>query len=115
MDTRITAFGYTWIAARENQAAGQTAPAAAMTGRTKSPGHKANILSADVNEIRVRYGYAGASTYKHYWVEDLRRRPGVYPIVINRQAAKTTSASVSHYVYGGDRAEQMRLSKDGTC
>jgi len=67
---RMTREGYVWRAAGENIAAGYTTPRAVVDGWLKSPGHCANIMSANFKEIGIGYGYSTTSTYKHYWVTD---------------------------------------------
>lgn len=54
--------GYDAFPSGENIAAGQMTPAAVMQSWMNSPGHRANILSANFNEIGV--GYESA-----YWVQ----------------------------------------------
>jgi len=89
----------------ENIAAGQPDPASAMAGWMGSPDHKANILSS-AWEIGVGYS-SGSGDYVRYWVQDFGKRSGVYPLVINREAASATSTGVSLYIYGNFK--QMRL------
>ncbi|MFJ5261223.1 sigma-70 family RNA polymerase sigma factor [Streptomyces sp. NPDC088387] len=48
---RITAAGYTWSTYGENIAKGQQTPAQVMQGWMDSPGHRANILNCDVEEM----------------------------------------------------------------
>lgn len=67
---RIDATGYYWLTWGENVAAGYSTPAAAMNGWMNSPGHRANILSADFTEMGIGYVYNSADTvkkYYHYW------------------------------------------------
>jgi hypothetical protein len=92
----------------ENIAAGYPDPDSVMDGWMNSPGHKANILGS-AWEIGVGY-YSGSGKYWEYWVQDFGRRSGVYPLVINREAAKTTSPNVSLYIYG--TFSQMRLKNE---
>lgn len=70
---RITAAGYTWSAAGENIAAGQTTVEQAMNGWLQSPNHCANIMSASFTEVGVACAKNDASTYRNYWVMDLAR------------------------------------------
>ena len=96
----------------ENIAAGYGTPQAVMTGWMNSSGHKANILSTYSWEIGVGYATANGSTYYSYWTQDFGRRDGagVYPLIINRDAASTNSRNVSIYIYGS--FQQMRLKND---
>ena len=75
-----------------------------------SPGHRANILSPNFWEIGVGYATASGSTYYNYWTQDFGQRPGVYPLIINRDAASTDDQHVSLYIYGS--FQQMRLKND---
>jgi hypothetical protein len=93
----------------ENIAHGQLTPGDVMDAWMNSPGHQDNILSPDVWETGVGY-YAGGGD--RYWVQDFGRRGGVYPIVINREAASTDTANVSLYIYGQGTISQMRLRND---
>jgi hypothetical protein len=81
-----------------------------MNGWMNSSGHRTNILSSDVWEIGVGYYEVSGSTYTRYWVQDFGRRANVYPVIINNDAATTTSTNVSIYVYGS--WTQMRIKND---
>ena len=106
-DNRIGAY-YTGVRG-ENIAAGQADPASVMAAWMGSPGHKANILSTSSWEIGVGY-YSGSGTYSSYWVQDFGKRSGIYPLVINREAARTSSSAVSLYIYG--TWTQIRLKNE---
>jgi uncharacterized protein YkwD len=95
----------------ENIAAGYSTPQDVMNGWMNSSGHRANILSTYNWEIGIGYATASGSTYYRYWTQDFGRRSGVYPLIINRDAASTDSRSVSLYIYGS--FQQMRLQNDG--
>ncbi|AKD55593.1 CAP domain-containing protein [Spirosoma radiotolerans] len=71
---RMTREGYVWRAAGENIAAGYTTTRAVVDGWLKSPGHCANIMSANFKNVGVGYGYSATSTYKAYWVTDFGTR-----------------------------------------
>jgi uncharacterized protein YkwD len=105
-NTRVDKY-YTGVSG-ENIAAGYPDPASVMTGWMDSAGHKANILSG-AWEIGVGY-YSGSGSYGHYWVQDFGTRSGVYPLVINREAATTTTPNVSLYIYGS--FNQVRLKNE---
>lgn len=92
----------------ENIAADYADPASVMTGWMSSRGHKANILGS-AWEIGVGY-FSGSGDYWSYWVQDFGRRSGVYPLVINREAASTNSPNVSLYIYG--TFSQVRLKNE---
>ncbi len=68
---RIDATAYTGSAGGENIAAGQSTPAAVMSGWMKSPGHKANILDCSFKALGV--GVATGGTYGIYWTQDFGR------------------------------------------
>ena len=67
---RITKSGYTWTAAAENIAAGQSTAAAVVDGWMKSTGHCNNIMSGTYKHIGVAYYYNVNATYDHYWTQD---------------------------------------------
>jgi len=109
--TRISTYYPSWNSLSENIAAGYPSPVSVMGGWMNSPGHKANILRASSWEIGVGY-YAGSGSYYHYWVQDFGRRGGVYPLVIDREAASAEGRDVSIYIYGS--WSEMRLrNEDG--
>ena len=97
-------------AGAENIAAGYSTPASVMNGWMNSSGHRTNILSTNNWEIGVGYATYSGSTYYRYWTQDFGRRSGVYPLIINRDAANTDSRHVSLYIYGS--FQQMRLKND---
>jgi uncharacterized protein YkwD len=68
--TRINNAGYTWTAAGENIAAGQTTPANVVTGWMASTGHCNNIMNGNFKNLGVGYYYKSTATYKHYWTQD---------------------------------------------
>ena len=61
-------FGITYKAAGENIAMGQPTAASVMTAWMNSPGHKANILSANFTEIGV--GVAKDKSGAIYWTQE---------------------------------------------
>jgi len=64
-------FGISFTAAGENIAKGQKTPESVMSGWMNSPGHRANILSANYNQIGV--GYVTDSRGTTYWVQEFIR------------------------------------------
>jgi uncharacterized protein YkwD len=74
-DTRELAeeHGYEWRALGENIAAGQTTPEEVVEGWIGSPGHRANLLSEDFDELGVGYHFeendGGRAPYGHYWTQ----------------------------------------------
>jgi uncharacterized protein YkwD len=107
--SRIQTYYPNWWSLAENIAAGYSTPASVMAGWMNSSGHRANILSTGNWEIGVGY-YAGSGDYYHYWVQDFGRRDGVYPLIIDRDAATTESRDVSLYIYGD--WQEVRLRND---
>ena len=106
--TRISSFYSNWNALGENIARGYATPQAVMAGWMASPGHHDNILGPSYKEIGVGY-YSG-----NHWVQDFGARSGIYPIVINREAAETDDRNVSLYVYGNTATwTEMRLKNAG--
>jgi uncharacterized protein YkwD len=67
---RIRASGYRGCAMGENIAAGHETPEKAVENWMASPGHCANILSADFGYLGVGYDYAHRSIYGHFWVQN---------------------------------------------
>lgn len=72
---RIKAAGYDFSQAAENLAAGHTTAASALTGWINSPGHRANLLAYQVQEIGVGYFVLqpdpGRFTFGSYWTQSL--------------------------------------------
>jgi secreted trypsin-like serine protease len=71
---RMETAGYVdWWTAGENIAAGQTTPAEVMTSWMNSPGHRANILNCDFEDIGVGYYHHpdddGSEVWYHYWTQ----------------------------------------------
>ena len=56
----------------ENIAAGTPSPQSVMEQWMNSPGHRANILSADFEELGVGYYFDDEGQYRHYWVQLFR-------------------------------------------
>jgi uncharacterized protein YkwD len=107
--SRIMTYYPSWWSLAENIAAGYSTPESVMAGWMSSSGHRANILSTGNWEIGVGY-YEGGGAYYRYWVQDFGRRGGVYPLIINGDAAETESTDVSLYIYG--EWEEIRLRND---
>ncbi len=97
-------------ASGENIAAGYSTPQSVMNGWMNSTGHRNNILSTYSWEIGVGYAAVNGSTYYHYWTQDFGKRSGVYPLIINRDAASTADRHVTLYIYGS--FQEMRLKDD---
>lgn len=131
--SRTAAAGYGSGSGWENAAVGYSTPAFVMNGWMNSPGHRSNILHSSHREFGVGYylqdddqgniGYdldnncsiesTNHGPFYHYWTQNFGNRPGVYPVVIEREAAETESETVNLYVYGPGSATSMRFSNDG--
>lgn len=128
---RMIAAGYAWNAAAENIASGSGSAAGVMEQWLNSSGHRANILDPDYRELgigyahqandasNVRYGNDCTVTsssnpgFRHYWTQNFGSRGSVMPVVIAREAYRSTTCSVDLYVYGAGFASQMRFSNNG--
>ncbi len=70
---RIEAVGYNYSTAAENIAAGYSTPESVMDGWMRSPGHRANILNADLREIGIGYYFlendTGSVNHNSYWTQ----------------------------------------------
>jgi hypothetical protein len=111
---RFPDFGYFYSVAAENLAAGYNSPEEVINGWMSSSGHRENILRTGLCEIGAGYTYRSGTTYGHFWSQTFGCRWNTYPVVINGEAAVTTSSTVNLYIYGAGWAEQMRLSNDGS-
>jgi uncharacterized protein YkwD len=105
---RLNTYYTPWAILSENIAAGYTTPSAVMEAWMNSSSHRENILRAASWEIGVGY-YSGAGYYYHYWTQDFGRRHGVYPIIVNGEAATTDDYRVNLYIYGSGTWSEMRL------
>jgi uncharacterized protein YkwD len=72
-EDRLDLFGYYWMYAGENIAAGYATPSAVVTAWMNSSLHRANILDPEFTEIGVGYVYNPNDTTHqyHYWTMDL--------------------------------------------
>jgi hypothetical protein len=114
MVSRITDFKYSeYSALGENIAMGQRTPQEVVEGWMNSPGHRANILSANYSEIGVGYVPTSSRGTGGYWVQDFGSRFDRCPIVIDTDALKTRSSHVKLSIHGDDWVEKMRFSNDG--
>ena len=104
---RINAY-YSGVRA-ENIAAGYPSPEAVVAAWMSSPGHRQNILSTYSSEVGVGY-FQGEGAYYTYWVQDFGNRSGVYPLIINEEAAETENPQVNLYIYGN--WSEVRLRND---
>lgn len=66
---RMERAGYSFQAAGENIAAGQTTPQEVVDGWLLSPGHCSNIMGPDFTEIGVGYVFAPEDQFPHYWTQ----------------------------------------------
>jgi uncharacterized protein YkwD len=108
--TRIGLYYPSWRG--ENIAGGYSSPSAVIAGWMGSTaGHKENMLNTGHREIGA--GYYSGGYWGQYWVQDFGTRSAVYPLVINLEAAQTSTHQVSLYVYGEGVFTQMRFKNDG--
>ncbi|HJW91761.1 MAG TPA: CAP domain-containing protein [Anaerolineales bacterium] len=94
----------------ENIAAGYSSPEDVVAGWMESPGHRGNMLSESSWEIGVGF-YAGEGDYYFYWVQDFGMQDGVYPLIIDGEAAASEDPALRLYIYGD--WQQLRLRNDG--
>lgn len=73
---RVTSAGYLWQNVRENLAAGSDTPEEVVQGWLDSPGHRENLLAADISEIGVGIVFdpddvfpSTDAPYRRYWVQ----------------------------------------------
>ncbi len=71
---RTTRQGYAWRAVSENISAGQAAPQQVVAGWLASPGHCANIMSADYAEMGAAYATQTRSDMGIYWTQVFGRQ-----------------------------------------
>lgn len=69
MADRYADAGYTYLAAGENVARGQSTPAAVMNAWMNSPGHRANILSDNFNRLGVGLAMPG-----FFWTQNFAKK-----------------------------------------
>lgn len=63
---RLARVGFSWRAAAENVASGQTSPESVLAAWMNSPGHRANILSGNT---RIGVGFAVGADGRTYWTQ----------------------------------------------
>lgn len=93
----------------ENIAAGYMTPEAVVAAWMGSSGHRQNILSSYSNEVGVGY-FQGEGGYSTYWTLDFGNRSGIYPLIINNEAATTNNPLVNLYINGN--WSEIRLRND---
>lgn len=71
---RATQQGYPWRTVSENIAAGLAAPKQVVAGWLASPGHCANIMSADYAEMGAAYATEKHSAMGIYWTQVFGRQ-----------------------------------------
>lgn len=129
---RMTEAGYNWNNAGENIAAGYSDVPTAMVGWMNSSGHRSAILSTTYREVGAGFDPDSDNDVTHledtvtacavgapigdldrYYTQNFGRRGSVYPLVIEREIAQTTTQTVDLYIYGPGSATSMRFSNDG--
>lgn len=101
--------GYSY--AGENAALGYLTPEDVVAGWMASEGHRGNILKPEYREIGIGY-YKGSDTYRVYWTQVFGAKASVYPVIINDEAEKATSNTVSLYMYGTGVWNEVRIQTD---
>jgi uncharacterized protein YkwD len=72
---RAESAGYAaWTFLAENLAGGQPSPDRVVAAWMKSPGHRANILSAEANEVGVGHTFRDGTKFGHYWALEFGTR-----------------------------------------
>lgn len=70
---RVSRTGYNWSRVTENIAAGYNTASSVVEGWMNSPGHRANILDANVTQMGIGYKFlstdTGSVNYGHYWTQ----------------------------------------------
>jgi uncharacterized protein YkwD len=66
---RVTRAGYPWRSVAENVASGQSTPDAVVQTWLDSPGHCANIMSPDMQEMGIAYAFEASSDDGIYWAQ----------------------------------------------
>lgn len=71
---RIRQTGYDYALAAENIAVGYATPNATVQGWINSPGHRANLLYPDLQEVGIGFYFlpsdSGNANYRYYWAQD---------------------------------------------
>ena len=92
---RIADCGYQMTTGGENIAAGYSTPAGVVQGWMGSDGHRANILNPNFREIGVGYVFNQASTYGHYWTQDMGARSSQPATPTRTPTARTATPTPS--------------------
>ena len=117
---RTSVFGYLGFAGAENAFCGYVTPEFAIQGWMNSPGHRANLLDPDFNEIGVGY-YRRDSDGRGYVTQDFGNDAVYAPVIIENESLSTTSPNVNLYIYdrstgggfaGLGSATEMMVSND---
>ena len=75
MVNRAEAAGYdAWTFLAENLAGGQPTPDKVVAAWMKSPGHRANILSADASEVGIGHTFKDGTRFGNYWALEFGTR-----------------------------------------
>ncbi len=105
---RVAATGYQFSTAAENIAAGYSTPEQVVEGWMNSPGHRANILNPNLQEIGVGYVFlandVGNSNYNHYWTQVFgtsRTR------IVTPSTVPSSPANPTQFILGSEASEQL--------
>ncbi|RRR65999.1 MAG: hypothetical protein EI684_21535 [Candidatus Viridilinea halotolerans] len=114
IDQRYTDFGYTsYNLINENIHVGSSSIDDMFSSIINYDDTRNNMFRSGHCEMGAGYNYNVNSTYQHYWSQAFGCRSGVYPLIINLEAATTHNPVVDLYIYGTGWAQEMRLSNDG--
>lgn len=70
--TVVPKYGYRILG--ENLAGGQRSPEEVVEAWMNSPGHRANIMNPNFEELGVGYLYVDNSKYRHHWAQLFRKK-----------------------------------------
>ncbi|MEM7064890.1 MAG: CAP domain-containing protein [Cyanobacteria bacterium P01_B01_bin.77] len=114
---RAETAGYESRFVGENIAAGQRSAQAVVNGWINSPGHRANMLNADYNEIGVGHYFlendTGSTNYNHYWtqlfgkgtIENPNPNPNPNPRPSNKSVIRGTTGADT--LIGGSNSQRI--------
>ena len=117
---RIRATGYTYRRAAENVAAGYQTPAQVVDGWYNSPGHRANMLNCELQEMGLGYSYRTGTQYTHYWAQvfgtplEQRASPTAVPTATPTMTVVPAAYRVSGQVIHNGMALTGVTISDGT-
>lgn len=100
-------FGYRGSAGAENAFCGYVTPEQAIAGWLDSPGHRANLLNPDHQEIGLGY-YRRDSDGRGYVAQKFGMDAVAPPVIIDNEAISTTDTAVELYIHHHDSAGSIQ-------